>query len=396
MLNQFNTIDYLTAHSDVSHFELLENLVNIDSQVKNLQGILTVQKRLARLYENLGFEISFYENEKVLSAPLLVARKILHPAAPTVTFIGHSDVVTSIKRNPFRLSGNKVIGAGVADDKGGLVVCFKAIERYLSSHSSKLSGVNINVVVSPSEETGSIGFHHIFKEIGEESQYVFGLEPALSCGSLISSRSGNRWYHLMCKGISAHAGRFGHDHINAAHSLSMLISSLHVHNCEKGLRRINVGSMGSDHDGFNTICGRAWAKIDTRFSTFECRDLIHGQIENAITQARLNCPYSLKQSQFIYSIEDDCPPLEAKNFDSSWNKHYVDAISSREERSVTSKHAGGAADVNYFANRNNQLLDGMGPVGGGLHTPNEYIEKDSLITRTRALEELLTHISLTQ
>ena len=49
--------------------------------------------------------------------------------------------------------------------------------------------------------------------------------------------------------------------------------------------------------------------------------------------------------------------------------------------------------MNYFATKDNITLDGLGPVGGNLHTKNEYIELKSFYGRSQGLAELLRHIN---
>lgn len=304
----------LNFHSE----SFLEQIVSIDSQVKNLSGIEEVQLRVKSVLDQLGFETSFIKNSSYNSAPLLLASKKVESSSPTISFIGHSDVVTPIKINPFRIdtSKNRIYGSGIADDKGGITVCLQALATFFEKMGHL--NLNLNIVISPSEETGSIGFHDLFKELGTQSDLVFGLEPALKCGSLITSRSGNRWYHLNINGISAHSGRFGHEYINASHALSKVIAQIHNLNSEKDFRRVNVGSFGGGHGGFNTICGSAWAKIDTRFSNLDCRELLHKEIEKILQQEKILCPYSEKESMAFYSVEDDCPPMSGTNDESEW------------------------------------------------------------------------------
>jgi glutamate carboxypeptidase len=365
----------------------LQQLVEMNSQVKNNTGILLVQKLLRIKLGEMKFQTEFVSNKLIDTAPLLLAKRYVRSNVPTVTFVGHSDVVTNPKQNSFRIDKDRIYGSGVADDKGGVVVCIKAVESFLSSVIDPQ--ININIVISPNEETGSIGFHDLFRKLGKESDYVLGLEPALKCGSLISSRSGNRWYQFYVKGIAAHAGRFGHNYINAAHKLSLLVAKMHELNDESSLRRVNVGSFHGGSGGFNTICNEAQAKVDVRFSTFECREYLQQQIEEIIHETSISCPYSAQTSKAFYSIEDDCPPLDGKAFCSSWYAPLINSISNQEGLDIQGIHAGGAADINYFAMPGKRLLDGLGPIGGGLHTAHEYIERKSLETRTLALKEFL-------
>ncbi|MDD0851727.1 M20/M25/M40 family metallo-hydrolase [Halobacteriovorax sp. GB3] len=370
--------------------DFLEEIISIDSQVKNLKGIEKVQLRLKEEFERLSFKTEMISNPLIESAPLLIAKRVTHPLNKTVTFIAHSDVVASLKKTPFKKCEHFIHGAGVADDKGGVTLCLKALDLFFQSNQKY--HLNFNVVISPNEETGSTGFHTIFSRMGKESDYILGLEPALQDGSIINKRSGNRWYHLCATGIAAHSGRFGNDYINAAHHLSLIISKIHSLNDEENQRRMNVGSFHGGNGGFNTICDRAFAKIDARFSSFECREILHKAFEDIIQKTTVSCPYSQKLGQLIYTIEDDCPPMsESQSIEET--QILLNAIEKYEYHRPSLNHAGGAADINYFAHPNKFLLDGLGPIGGKLHTTEEYIDRKSLWSRTQALSDFLVSLN---
>jgi glutamate carboxypeptidase len=50
---------------------------------------------------------------------------------------------------------------------------------------------------------------------------------------------------------------------------------------------------------------------------------------------------------------------------------------------------GGASDANTTAGMGVPTLDGLGPIGGGDHSEEEYLELDSLVPRTTLLAALL-------
>lgn len=54
---------------------------------------------------------------------------------------------------------------------------------------------------------------------------------------------------------------------------------------------------------------------------------------------------------------------------------------------------GGASDGNYIAALGTPTLDGMGPVGGHDHSPDEYLELESIVPRTAMLAGLIAAIA---
>jgi acetylornithine deacetylase/succinyl-diaminopimelate desuccinylase-like protein len=48
--------------------------------------------------------------------------------------------------------------------------------------------------------------------------------------------------------------------------------------------------------------------------------------------------------------------------------------------------------VNYLSTAKNFVLDGLGPVGGEMHTAHEFVLIDTLKTRAQALAGFLAHL----
>jgi glutamate carboxypeptidase len=54
---------------------------------------------------------------------------------------------------------------------------------------------------------------------------------------------------------------------------------------------------------------------------------------------------------------------------------------------------GGASDANTTAGMGIASLDGLGPIGGMDHSPDEYLELDSIVPRTTLLAALLLAVA---
>ena len=61
--------------------------------------------------------------------------------------------------------------------------------------------------------------------------------------------------------------------------------------------------------------------------------------------------------------------------------------------SVTGASTGGASDASFVAAEGVPVLDGLGPIGGLDHSPDEYIELDSIVPRTALLAMLIAEAS---
>jgi len=60
---------------------------------------------------------------------------------------------------------------------------------------------------------------------------------------------------------------------------------------------------------------------------------------------------------------------------------------------VNGAQTGGAADAAFAAAEGIPVLDGLGPIGGLDHSPDEYILKSSVVPRTALLAKLIQAIA---
>jgi glutamate carboxypeptidase len=59
---------------------------------------------------------------------------------------------------------------------------------------------------------------------------------------------------------------------------------------------------------------------------------------------------------------------------------------------VKGASTGGASDASFVAAEGVPVLDGLGPIGGLDHSPEEYIELDSIVPRTALLAGLVARV----
>lgn len=370
----------------------LEEIVNLDSQSKNIAGVNQVQHHFAKKLNLLGMESSFTSNSVAVSGDLLASRS---PGKSPfkLTTIGHADTVLSpTKDHRFKFSsdGKYITGSGIADNKAGIFIALKGLEYFFKNCKDQY--LSLEFVSSPNEEIGSPGFHKVFNQMGQSSNMVLGFEPSLECGSIIHSRKGNCWYKLEVEGETFHSGRAHKGHMNAAHDLCKKIDYFFNEVQKHDDITMNVGMLNGGHS-YNTICGKVMAKIDTRFSTFEGLRNIQSIFETCHEHLKYPCSKTESKSKTSLKIDDFCPPLEYSSKSEFYVKKYLKTIKDIEGTAVSSVHCGGAADVNHFSHPGIIAFDGLGAVGGNMHRRDEYILNSSLHTRAKAFGEFLLVIN---
>lgn len=372
-----------------STFERLDQLVRISSQSQNAKGVFEVQKIVAAQLEALGFQTTFFKGDRRDLAPLLVAQKAGEKKNKWISMICHADTVHEEEAMPsklVRLSPHRAQGPGAIDNKGGIVTMLKGLESFLKTNPSHHLG--LRVICSPSEEIGSPGLHHIFRHYSRTTTAVLGFEPANKGGDVIGSRQGNRWYNIHVEGQEAHAGRDHHKGLNAAYEMALKTVALQeLTDYDKGIT-VNIGHIQAGQKKHNIVAKEARALIDVRFQSLKQRDEIHHKVLKII-QKNKSENYEGKSVQTKWKIVDDCPPFQQGPKSQKLFRMLQDLVKEQENKTLKCLHAGGCADSNHLNRAGMPVLDGLGPVGDGMHTDREWVDLKSLETRSKIFHQLL-------
>ncbi len=387
---QLQTRDLSFLERDLAEpeIELLHKFTQIDTATLNKAGVAKAQALVTSVLQALGFVVRTVTGDNRF-ADLIIAERPGKNPNKFISLVTHTDTVLGNHR-PFEIDGNTARGCGVIDNKGGVVVGLSALRRYLAAYPE--TEYSLRFICSPNEEMGSIGFTQMFRELGRDSVVGFGLEPALDNGSIIHQRRGNRWYDVTVTGHEAHSGRSYGEHANAAHDLASKVYQLsQLTNYKKHLS-VNVGHIVGGKDRHNIICGQASVKLDVRFPSMEARDYLHKRIEKILSSPADPNLCGERGTVTKFAIVDDCPPFSLTRRSHNLAHMYAALVSKLEARKVFSQPAGGAGDVNYLSTPENFILDGLGPVGGEMHTGGEFLHVDTLATRSKALAGMLLHL----
>lgn len=370
------------TEANASTLARLIEWVKIPTHQSEPSNILKLQKTIALELIELGFEIDFIHSHGL--ALLVAQTSCAKNSEHAITLLGHVD--TALATPPtVRFENDWAYANGIGDNKGGLMVGLRALEKLGYENINKLP---IRFIISPNEESGSNGFHQIFEQFAKKTDWVLGLEPALANGNIIDGRCGNRWYQIDFNGVGAHAGRFNEPHANPLHAIAKLTNKLIPLNDDHSKRRVNITDIKVSPGIINAIPSHAQLKIDTRFATTFDQKLIDTIISEELVNQSVICPITNTPVKSKIEILDDCPPLERKG--PNWfYQAALAAINSEEEKTIHCQHTGGASDANHFFQARKGVLDGLGPIARGMHTDNEAILISSLETRSCALSKLI-------
>jgi glutamate carboxypeptidase len=296
-----------------------------------------------------------------------------------VALIGHHDTVfphgTAAER-PFRRDGGRCYGPGVADMKGGLAV---------AAHAARLLALGerpfarLELVSCPDEETRPSVPATIERLDGFDA--VLCLECGRPGGEVVSARKGASWFRIRAHGRPAHAGVEPDRGRNAVHALcreAVRIAALHE--ARPGLT-VQVTEVAGG-EGLNTVPSRASLTGDVRAVT--AADLVW-------TLEEVNRFGSYEGIAFTYEDLGGPPALERTPEVAALAGAAI-ALGSALGHDFGETPTGGVSDGSWAASRGIPTLDGLGPVGGLDHTPDEYVETDTFATRCGVVAGLVAAI----
>ncbi|HEX8605288.1 MAG TPA: glutamate carboxypeptidase [Pseudoduganella sp.] len=356
---------------------LLEKLVNIDSGTFNAKGLDAVGAIAAAELARQGFRI-----EKLPATPAaghnLVATRT-GTGKGRVLLVAHLDTVfadgTAAKR-PFRVEGRRAYGPGIMDDKGGIVVAVHAAGLLGEQDFGKLT-----ILLNTNEETGSEGTRALIDRLAREHDVAFNLEPGRAADGLVVARKGSGEIELDVAGKASHAGVAPKQGVNAA--LEAAHQVVQLSRLGDDAKETTVSwTVIQGGDRSNVIPDHAKATADVRVKTPDEFDRVERDLR------RLAANQLVPDAKVAVVLKRGFPPMAASPVTDGLAQKAT-AVYAEIGRKLTLESSGGAADASLVFAAGLPTLDGLGIVGGGIHTADEYAEVDSIAPRIYLLARLV-------
>lgn len=364
----------------------LEPLVNLDSGTGYLDGITKVENLVIKQLQSVGAQI---ETTNVTpSAGRNILATIQGSGKGKILLLAHTDTVfkegTAAQR-PFKIVGGKAYGPGVIDDKGGILLGIEAL-KILNEMNFQDFGT-ITFLINPDEEKGSRGSRELIKQTAKQHDFALVLEFGSPEDKVTSWRKGIGKYGFEVKGRAAHAGAEPEKGCNAlleaAHQVLQL--SLLGNSTKQTTVNVTVFQAG---DRLNIIPEFALVQADVRVLDAQEYD----RLERDLTQISQN--KLLPCTDIKVLLERGRPPFPP-NLKTDALVKKAQAIYRELGLKLGVEGSGGGTDGNYAAAVGTATLDALGPVGGGAHGPDEYIDLDRIAPRIYLLTKLLMDLGAT-
>lgn len=361
------------------YLSLLERMVNIDSGTGDPEGFPELAGILRE--KAAGLKLSFQTLTGADGSQHYYWRG---GQGRRTLLVAHLDTVFpkgTANTRRFAIAGDLARGPGVSDCKSGVVTIIGALERL--AEKSQWPAPGISCLFNTDEEIGSPGSRSLIEKLAGEAGTVLVVEPAEG-ENLTIARKGIGRFRLEVFGKAAHSGSNYGDGSNAILELARKIIAVQgLTRPEQGIT-LNVGVVSGGVRP-NIIPDYATAEIDLRIKTNE-------QAERLIAALReIRTENSVPGTSAELSGGITRPPWESTLGGRELFKRFQ-LIGKKIGLELGAFESGGGSDANLAATTGVPTIDGLGPVGGGHHSEDEYLVIPSLWRRIELLAEFLKRL----
>ena len=370
------------------YVEDLREMVNIDCGSFTPAGVNRIADLCEKRFAAAGFAVDRRSHRPPPGEdPLgdLVVGSVEGRGSRRLLLIGHMDTVFpegTASERPFRIDDGRAFGPGVIDMKSGLLAGFVALETLLEAGFDRFG--RITYVCNPDEEIGSPFSKPVIRELAGHSDLCFVLEGGRENGNLVSARKGVADVVIDIAGKAAHAG------VNPDRGRSAIVEAAHKVLALQALNgrwpgvTVNAGAIAGGTRA-NVVAERCRLHVDVRSPE-------DGTFDEALTEVvRIGEGVTIDGVRSTIEVRDAHRPFQ-KTEATARLVGLARDIASELGFEVEDQATGGASDGNTAAAEGVPTLDGLGPIGGDPHGPDEWLDLASVVPRVSMLAALIIRV----
>ena len=354
--------------------------VEIESPTQDAEAVNRVATHAERLLTAIGASIERIPGENGIG-DILIGRVPGAANGPGILLLGHMDTVhpvgTLAGPLPMRVEGDRAYGPGIYDMKGGNAIAFSALAHLHAT--GRRPHLPVTVMMIPDEEIGSpFSRAHIEAE-AKKHAIVLVVEPSGDFGRITIARHGIARYHLKTTGIPAHAGAYHAKGRSAIREMARQVLEIEAMTDYGRNVTLNVGTIqGGTHENMVPLSCEAivYCLVPLPHDEAEVRAKLLA-LKSYDPDVKLEVTPGLYRPSFVKS------PAIQKLYDHTAALAREIGFEVKGERV-----AGGGSDGNFTGALGVPTLDGLGVLGDGPHTHQEYLLVSHLVPRTKLLVRL--------
>lgn len=355
--------------------KMLEKMTNINSYVRNVEGVNKLGTLLRKELLTLGFTQEVIPQIEV-GNQLFFTNSF--DGEYDVLLLGCSDnAIPMSKQKRFSKENQKLYGSGIWEHKGGLVTMIGALQTL--KFIRKLKKLKIGILITTDDSLQGRFSRNLVEQKTRKAKTVIGLHGGGANGSLITSRSGAAVYKCEINLTENKAERVA----QTAAQFSRLVASW----CDLSLDDERLVIAPSNYT-FNSNIMYPYVhgdvRLSVRFNDMESFNEVSEKIAYKLPKKYLKgVDWQIVGGLRRPSME------ESKKVTDFW--HSIKETASKLDIRITKEHRWSSSDICFVDTERTAVIDGLGPVGDHSFEGNEYILTHSLQERALLLAMTLMH-----
>ena len=364
---------YLRGHLQ-SLKENLRDFVNLNTHVYNIDNINKLGNIISRRLKHLGFsehihkqfdvgDFRFFTNHVEPENDILIVSHM-------DTHYGPNDLINYYE------SGDKILGSGIAESKGGLVVMLGALHAL--RFAKKLRKIKCAILLTTDDSLGGRFSKELVVQYSKKSKYIIGLKSASKEGGIITTCYGRNDYQIRFTTQQTSSADL-HGIIPVLGKKISAIEKLSKDEKDYRLRTTSIVAQGSHGHTPNY----ATLSLISSYKTPQLGQSLDSKIRNIMKRRETGSP---KLEIAINQVQTR-PPVMEEESDTAFYE-LIEDLAKKHEIKIKRHEQIMSSDISNVPTEL-PALDGFGPKGHKYRSSQEYIVHDSIVERAALLTSII-------
>lgn len=355
--------------------KLLEKLVNIDSHVRNIEGVNKCTNIIKEELTQLGFTNEIFPQFEV--GNMMYLSNSFDEKLDYLLLLPVDDFLTMPKHESYQETEHHLYGTGVWENKGGIVACISALQALRFSKLIRKTKVGI-LLITDSSISGKFS-KNIIREKANNAKEVLSMHGGGAEGTVITSRSGSASFSYDIKLIDAGVA----ENVTTVSQFFFKTIASIVDLSKNNPENVIAPYQSEFKSNIFKVQAYGSSKISVRFNSMEEFQQAETKIKKLVAIPRSK--NRMFQTQFEGGVMR--PPMVDSTLDNDLFDR-VKSIANSIDARVLPEHRWSSADICNI-DQHIPKIDGLGPIGGFDKQKSEYILRHSLIERALLIALLI-------
>ena len=283
--------------------------------------------------------------------------------------LGHLDtVVANDSHRPMERAGDRLVGSGTVDMKGGVVLAIGVL-RALAARPDAFGEVSLLLVNDEEWRRGALSHATRFGDVDACLCFEAGQLTPAGAEAVVVKRKAAGTLHVRATGRASHSGSAPDRGRNALLALARAAQVVAEQHDPKGADLLSaVPTIMNAGEAFNVVPPSGELFCDLRAETLEAFDRVLDALPQEVAGATLHG-----------DLIRQWPGMDAREP----TRDLLDQATQLLGRTIEGAERGGASDASHMAAHVPLTVNGLGPRGGSAHIPDEYVLRESLHSRAQ-------------